>query len=662
MKKIVCVFLLVLSCALNAKAQADYVPMVVDGMKWTYFAEISSLTVSGSYMYNIELSGTTVIDGKTYANVYRYRDDVLDTSRETPVAYIREENKKVYGRLNPDYKCDYIIDSFLMTYYDDEEVEKLLYDFENVKNTTHFGSGYSASVITTYDGVTRNVYSSDFINEIKLIDGIGIDYVCVDVLNPAMIMIAGGGEVVNVAGYTEVNLAYVTNPAGQVIYHGKGYGKEPYVPMLANGCKWTYFAERNVWNYSGGYYYTIEFGGWRKIGDKYYMDVYRYVGDKLDTETMVPAAFVREEDRKIYGILNKDYKGELGILENLSADGETLLYDFANPENNLCLEDGYSTSAIIAGDNIKHNVYTGESGCELIEGFGLNKILSDLIVPNWAGATDGAFTTGELARVYDYRGIEIFKGSAYGKEPYMDLLPMEMKWTYYADYIKNGEISDFLYHVEIKGLQEINGVTYRKAYRYKGDLLDTETMQPAAYLRQDGRKIYGILNRDYQCEWNVGESLSPDEETLLYDFDAPESLMGDGCKLGVIVTDDCMPRDVWAKEGVESTRKMICGIGIDEENGWDLLNAGAPLPTGEGYVQVSLSQVTNLLGTVIYKGMSYGRKPAGVEDITGDVEKEVRGVRYYNMLGVESTEPFSGMNVKVTTYSDGTRSAEKVLR
>ena len=52
----------------------------------------------------------------------------------------------------------------------------------------------------------------------------------------------------------------------------------------------------------------------------------------------------------------------------------------------------------------------------------------------------------------------------------------------------------------------------------------------------------------------------------------------------------------------------------------------------------------------------------GVEDITGDVEKEVRGVRYYNMLGVESAEPFSGVNVKVTTFSDGTRSAEKVLR
>ena len=44
------------------------------------------------------------------------------------------------------------------------------------------------------------------------------------------------------------------------------------------------------------------------------------------------------------------------------------------------------------------------------------------------------------------------------------------------------------------------------------------------------------------------------------------------------------------------------------------------------------------------------------------VSKEVAGVKYVNLMGVESAEPFSGVNVKVTTFSDGTRSAEKVLR
>jgi hypothetical protein len=35
---------------------------------------------------------------------------------------------------------------------------------------------------------------------------------------------------------------------------------------------------------------------------------------------------------------------------------------------------------------------------------------------------------------------------------------------------------------------------------------------------------------------------------------------------------------------------------------------------------------------------------------------------YYNLAGVESAEPFKGVNIKVTTYCDGTRSSEKVLK
>ena len=39
----------------------------------------------------------------------------------------------------------------------------------------------------------------------------------------------------------------------------------------------------------------------------------------------------------------------------------------------------------------------------------------------------------------------------------------------------------------------------------------------------------------------------------------------------------------------------------------------------------------------------------------------MQSVRYYNLNGVESTEPRQGVNIKVTTYSDGTRQSEKVV-
>lgn len=50
----------------------------------------------------------------------------------------------------------------------------------------------------------------------------------------------------------------------------------------------------------------------------------------------------------------------------------------------------------------------------------------------------------------------------------------------------------------------------------------------------------------------------------------------------------------------------------------------------------------------------------GVEDV--DAEKTVAGVTYYNLLGVSSDCPFEGVNVVVTTYTDGTKSSKKIVK
>lgn len=54
------------------------------------------------------------------------------------------------------------------------------------------------------------------------------------------------------------------------------------------------------------------------------------------------------------------------------------------------------------------------------------------------------------------------------------------------------------------------------------------------------------------------------------------------------------------------------------------------------------------------------RVATGVNDV--NCAKEVKGVSYFNMMGVESAQPFDGVNIMVTTYTDGTQSAAKVLR
>ena len=48
-----------------------------------------------------------------------------------------------------------------------------------------------------------------------------------------------------------------------------------------------------------------------------------------------------------------------------------------------------------------------------------------------------------------------------------------------------------------------------------------------------------------------------------------------------------------------------------------------------------------------------------VTDVAG---KAVAGVKYYNLAGMESDRPFEGVNIIVTTYTDGSRSSAKVLK
>ena len=42
--------------------------------------------------------------------------------------------------------------------------------------------------------------------------------------------------------------------------------------------------------------------------------------------------------------------------------------------------------------------------------------------------------------------------------------------------------------------------------------------------------------------------------------------------------------------------------------------------------------------------------------------KEVAGKKYVNLAGVESATPFQGVNIEVTTYTDGTHSTTKTVR
>ncbi len=52
--------------------------------------------------------------------------------------------------------------------------------------------------------------------------------------------------------------------------------------------------------------------------------------------------------------------------------------------------------------------------------------------------------------------------------------------------------------------------------------------------------------------------------------------------------------------------------------------------------------------------------PTGVNDVS--MAKTVTAVKYYSVQGIEGNEPFAGVNVVVTTYSDGSKTTCKIVK
>ena len=74
---------------------------------------------------------------------------------------------------------------------------------------------------------------------------------------------------------------------------------------------------------------------------------------------------------------------------------------------------------------------------------------------------------------------------------------------------------------------------------------------------------------------------------------------------------------------------------------------------------VAPSESLSFQNYVIYP-LEMAEIATGVNDINAN--KAVSSVRYYNVAGVEATTPFEGVNLVVTTYTDGTNSTVKVIK
>ena len=112
--------------------------------------------------------------------------------------------------------------------------------------------------------------------------------------------------------------------------------------------------------------------------------------------------------------------------------------------------------------------------------------------------------------------------------------------------------------------------------------------------------------------------------------------------------------------------------------GWNYNENGAGTPVGpqslelevdneykfNAIVQRSASKGAITGGSVVYPtnltGGDDNNVPTAIN--TMSVNGEVESVKYYNVSGIESDVPFEGVNIEVTTYTDGSRTSRKIVK
>ncbi len=100
-------------------------------------------------------------------------------------------------------------------------------------------------------------------------------------------------------------------------------------------------------------------------------------------------------------------------------------------------------------------------------------------------------------------------------------------------------------------------------------------------------------------------------------------------------------------------------IEVLDGEGNELLATSSVADTDEGAVASVIVYSDDLKNKATYTVNMTGNV-TGINDVV--TEAEAVSTTYYNLLGVQSNTPFSGINVVVTTYSDGTRAARKVIK
>ncbi len=161
MKRLLIITILAVLSLSKASAQEyEYVPFVREGVKWVYRVHNDSWTPNpalpaGTFYFNLEFKGDTIINGKTYKAMHKYFGDAINEENDTVPIYMREEDKVVYGII-PGGRRFSDCPVGRVCGQDDKEIhsgnEFLMYDFSDpIGFMTSFKGGFEGDTYSYYE-------------------------------------------------------------------------------------------------------------------------------------------------------------------------------------------------------------------------------------------------------------------------------------------------------------------------------------------------------------------------------------------------------------------------------------------------------------------------------------------------------------------------------
>ena len=718
MKKIILITLFTLLGLTQAVAQEyEYVPFVREGVKWecSCFNFLSDLFPYGVSYYTLEMKGDTVIDGKHYKPVHLYSGESINEENDTVPVYLREEDKVVYAYI-PDGRryvecpvgigqtiCGYDIDWAWST-----GEEHILYDFNDMAGFYDYLEETSGGWVwgQVYQGSDMVMVSDRMVKRYKfrsdsefnkytqyIIEGLG--YIGIDGMPLSYFQWETTGMQ---NGY---HLERVIED-GQVIYENGDFPFEyNYVPFVREGVKWTYeILDYHYWEFhtnpargDGRLYRTLELKGDTAINGKTYKAIHKYSGDAINWEQDTIPVYLREEDKKVYGIIpdgkryddcpvyNRwtDYDPWSGSSPVTYNGQEFVLYDFDDPVaywDSIFSNAGESyyyqhlyTDTITVGDHLakRHRgALFGALDYQIIEGIGqVARNTSPLYYE--ADIMPGFHCQAiySLKRVLD--NDEVIYSNDYTDDRYMPLIREGVKWVYEKVAVNNGDTTYSYYTYEFRGNHPDignNNHTRKALYRYEGrhHELDVETDSLVAGLRENeafvmyyrneplnqvvaqGRNMinfdidYQIVDEYDMTLYGLGSDDTGEMSRWVFIDHQREPFLNDVnfIKVEPIMIDGYLcSRLAYVNEDGKPLAYVVEGIGFDSYDMGDLLTPFTCRPDPEADYQewCGLSHVIKD-GQIIYKGMRYRNGVVtGVEDLMTDKTSRPLDPRYYDLMG-----------------------------